>query len=195
MYGCQIVVKLNFGSLWELGSKPDLTPFIAPSPAKPLVNPPIPQAEAGPSRPSSPPSSINAGINDLQLDDDAESRREGTDASAETRLTPAEISTLLNLALLQSLSTTLEPASFPMPASTLYSAHILPNRPAYVPKNQREDVVIAKSEWKKLVKWMKEAGKDGLVKVKESKGEAVVQGLVLSGCSNPLNRIGSIGQG
>ena len=61
-----------------------------------------------------------------------------------------------------------------MPASTLYSAHILPNRPAYIPKEQREDVVVGKSEWKKVSKWFKEVGKEGLVKVKETKGEVTV---------------------
>ena len=42
----------------------------------------------------------------------------------------------------------------------------------------RDDVVIAKSEWKKLAKWMKEVGKDGLVKTKETKGEVIITGLV-----------------
>jgi translation initiation factor 2D len=62
-----------------------------------------------------------------------------------------------------------------MTAAQLYSGHILPNRPVYIPRERREDVVIAKSEWKKLAKWMKESAKDGLVKIKESKGEVVVQ--------------------
>lgn len=35
-------------------------------------------------------------------------------------------------------------------------------------------MVIGKSEWKKLAKWMKEVSKDGLVKIKESKGEVTV---------------------
>jgi translation initiation factor 2D len=35
-------------------------------------------------------------------------------------------------------------------------------------------VVIGKSEWKKLSKWMKEASKEGLVKIKETKGEVIV---------------------
>jgi translation initiation factor 2D len=90
-------------------------------------------------------------------------------------LDPSEISTLLSLALLQSLSS-INPTIFPLSASLLYSAHILPNRPAYIPKDQRDEVVIAKSEWKKLGKWMKEAGKEGILKVKENKGEFVVQG-------------------
>jgi len=41
-------------------------------------------------------------------------------------------------------------------------------------------VVIGKSEWKKLAKWMKEASKDGLLKIKESKGEVTVQRYVIT---------------
>jgi len=82
----------------------------------------------------------------------------------------------LTLALLQALSSdAVASLSFPIPASQLYSGHILPNRPAFIPKHQRDDVVIGKSEWKKLGKWMKEASKDGLLKIKEVKGEAVIQ--------------------
>ena len=95
--------------------------------------------------------------------------------TAAANLSTSDVSTLLSLALLQVLSSE-EQLSFPMPASLLYSAHVLPNRPAYIAKDQREEVVIARSTWKKLSKWMKEAGKDGLLKVKEVKGEVVVQG-------------------
>jgi len=100
----------------------------------------------------------------------------GPNQSESIPLSPTEISTLLNLALLQALSSdAIASLSFPVPASQLYSGHILPNRPAYIPRHQRENVVIAKSEWKKLGKWMKEASKDGLIKIKEVKGEAMVQ--------------------
>jgi translation initiation factor 2D len=102
-------------------------------------------------------------------------RKDTTPARDINPLSPSEISTLLGLALIQALSE-IEPSALPMPASLLYSAHVLPNRPAYIPKAHREDVVIGKSEWKKLTKWMKEASKDGLVKIKESKGEVTVTG-------------------
>jgi translation initiation factor 2D len=90
-------------------------------------------------------------------------------------LSPSEIDTLLTVSLHHVLST-LQPSSFPMPASLLYSAHVLPCRPAYIPISQRDDVVIGKSEWKKLSKWMKEASKEGLLKIKETKGEVIVTG-------------------
>lgn len=84
----------------------------------------------------------------------------------------SDVSTLLSLALLQGLAS-LTASAFPMPASLLYSAHVLPNRPAYIPAAKREEVVIAKSSWKKLSKWMKEAAKDGLIKIKEAKDGGV----------------------
>lgn len=34
--------------------------------------------------------------------------------------------------------------------------------------------MVGKSEWKKVSKWFKEVGKEGLVKVKETKGEVTV---------------------
>ena len=130
---------------------------------------PLPSAEAGPSRPLTPVYNIieateTLNVNDTHFDD-----------PASVPLEPSDISTLLSVALLQALAG-LDPSSLPMSASLLYSAHILPNRPAYIPKDRRDDVLIAKSEWKKLAKWMKEVSKEGLVKIKETKGEIVVQG-------------------
>ena len=43
-------------------------------------------------------------------------------------------------------------------------------------------MVIGKSEWKKLAKWMKELGKDGVLKIKESKGEVTVTSSVQLTC-------------
>lgn len=106
-------------------------------------------------------------LNDLDLNTKSE--------EAKQNLTSSEISTLLSLALLQSLQT---PPPLPIPASLLYSAHVLPNRPAYIPAGNRDDVVIAKSDWKKLGKWMKEVSKDGSIKIKETKGEVIVTAYV-----------------
>ncbi len=153
-----------------MGSKPALLTFSLPLPQKPLTPPPT--TEAGPSRPRSP-------INDLTYSAQQLSIADGDpDAHSATPLKSSEISTLLSVALLRAL-THLEASIFPMPASLLYSAHILPNRPAYIPKEKREDVVVCKSEWKKLAKWMKEVSKEGLMKIKETKGEVTVQGCVI----------------
>ena len=150
-----------------MGSKPTLKTFTLPPPTNPLVPPP---QEAGPSRPRTP-------IDDLV--DDTSNLKVNNAAAPVASLSPSDVSTLLSLALLQALtSNSLPLSSFPIPASSLYSAHVLHNRPAYIPKDQRDEVVIGKSEWKKLAKWMKEVSKGGLLRIKEAKGEIVVQGYV-----------------
>lgn len=126
-------------------------------PAKPLEPPPETEAPA----PADSAEDLAEEVAELTVEDKGEP------------LTPAEVSTLLTAALMQTLSS-LSPSQLPIPSSQLYSAHILPNRPAYIPHDRRDDVVIAKSEWKKLAKWMKELNKEGLLKTKETKGEVVV---------------------
>jgi translation initiation factor 2D len=161
-------------SLWESSSKPKIQAFQPPLPISPLSPNPnqTVETEAGPSRPRS--NSTSAGT--------TKEREEGIIPSLEDldisepqipkqNLSSSEISTLLSLSLLQSLQS---PPSLPIPASLLYSAHVLPNRPAYIPVGNRDEVVIAKSDWKKLGKWMKEVSKDGLIKIKETKGEVIV---------------------
>jgi translation initiation factor 2D len=161
-------------SLWESSSKPKLQAFQSPLPISPISPNPNQTAvtDAGPSRPRS--NSISAGT--------TEEREEGLVPSLEDldisepqipkqQLSSSEISTLLTLSLLQSLQS---PPSLPIPASLLYSAHILPNRPSYIPVGNRDEVVISKSDWKKLGKWMKEVSKDGLIKIKETKGEVIL---------------------
>ncbi|XAO21936.1 hypothetical protein I312_100693 [Cryptococcus bacillisporus CA1280] len=149
--------------LWDLGSKPTLSTFTLPPPQNPLAAPP--EGFEPMPKSSSPPA-----IQQLSI-----SAEDGSKASipVSTSLSASEISSLLSLSLLQALSG-LQPSAFPMSASLLYSSHILPSRPAYIPKAERDEVVIGKSDWKKLAKWMKEASKDGIVKIKESKGEVTV---------------------
>ncbi|OXG29680.1 translation initiation factor 2D [Cryptococcus neoformans Ze90-1] len=149
--------------LWDLGSKPTLSTFILPPPQIPLVAPP---EGSEPIRKSSSPPAVQ------QLSISEEDAPEAS-IPVSTSLSASEISSLLSLSLLQALSG-LQPSAFPMSASLLYSSHILPSRPAHIPKAKRDEVVIGKSEWKKLAKWMKEAGKEGIVKIKESKGEFIV---------------------
>ncbi|KAL7422036.1 hypothetical protein Q5752_003809 [Cryptotrichosporon argae] len=156
---CDILCIID-DHLWALGSKPSLPTFSLPRPVNPLVPPPEP-AQA---------------IADLTLTGaDAAPASDPAPKTSSAPLSPAEVSTLLSLALLQTL-TTLKPGTLPMPASTLYATAIIPNRPAYIPLDRRDDVVIAKSEWKKLARWMKDTSKDGLLKIKEAKGEVVVTG-------------------
>lgn len=157
-----------------MGSKPAMPTFTLPPPVKPLVPPP---AEAGPSQSAPPSSTTDTLAEELDSKSLNDTSRPTSAGDSVGPLSPAEISTLLSSALIQSLSS-LPPSAFPLPASSLYSAHILPNRPAYIPREQRDDVVIGKSEWKKLAKWMKEVSKEGIVKTKEIKGEVTVMGYV-----------------
>ncbi|ORX35611.1 hypothetical protein BD324DRAFT_642848 [Kockovaella imperatae] len=163
---CDVLYMIN-DHLWQMGSKPTLLTFTLPVPSPGLAPPPASE-DSGLSENPIPVSESIVEMKDLRIDDSAA-------PVTPADLSPSDISTLLNQALYQTLSTS-ESLSFPMPASTLYSAHIFPNRPAYIPKAQRDEVVIGKSEWKKLTKWMKEISKDGVIKMKESKGEIVVQG-------------------
>ncbi|WWC94546.1 hypothetical protein V866_001392 [Kwoniella sp. B9012] len=156
--------------LWELGSKPSLTPFSLPIPINPLAQPPDQPSSPVPSEPAFQQLSIT----DEDPRPESISGPSSIPSSSSEPLSSSEISTLLSISLLHALSS-LQPASFPIPASLLYSAHVLPNRPSYIPKKRREEVVIAKSDWKKLTKWMKELGKEGLLKIKETKGEVIVQ--------------------
>lgn len=92
--------------------------------------------------------------------------------SSTSNFSTSDIDEFLNASLIQSLLA-ISPSSLPMSGSTLYSAHILPNRSAAIPKESREDVVIAKSSWKKVGKWLKVMGDGkggaGLVRIKEDK--------------------------
>ena len=164
--------------MWDEGSKSTLPTFKLPAPRVPLAPPP--NSDAGPSRPRTPTEPFQALTlpdEESTADDDAPQTRDGGPSTHVDPLEPSEISTLLTVSLLQALID-LQPSLFPIPASLLYSAHVLPCRPAYIPREKREEVVISRSEWKKLAKWMKEAGKEGLLRIKESKGEVIVQGWV-----------------
>ncbi|WVO15234.1 hypothetical protein L204_102883 [Cryptococcus depauperatus] len=155
--------------LWALGSKPDLTTFTIPIPQSPIATPPR-NTEDVPSGAPSPP------IEHLSISEDAAAAKGSAPFAPLVSLSSSEISSLLSISLLQALSH-LPPSSFPLSASLLYSSHILPCRPAYIPKEKRDEVVIGKSNWKKLTKWMKEVSKEGLLKIKESKGEVIVVSL------------------
>lgn len=86
-------------------------------------------------------------------------------------LSTAEVDTALQQALLLSLKALARtPASFPMPASSIYSSHILPNRPA----SAGAGVEIKKSSYKKLAGLMKVATKNSWIVTKEVKGELMV---------------------
>jgi translation initiation factor 2D len=59
---------------------------------------------------------------------------------------------------------------FPLPASSLYSQYVLPFRPA----SSSSDIDIKRSSFKKLTPWLKSLGKEGLLGIKEMKGDILV---------------------
>ncbi|GJN93815.1 hypothetical protein Rhopal_006873-T1 [Rhodotorula paludigena] len=95
--------------------------------------------------------------------------------TATSDLSPADVDALLLSSLLQALSSTLPSASFPLPASLLYSAHILPSRPASVPRDAIE--LKRSASFRKLDRLVKAAVKRGWIAAKETRGEWVVVGV------------------
>ncbi|CAL1697893.1 unnamed protein product [Somion occarium] len=98
-----------------------------------------------------------------------------------TTLTPEDVSHCLRSALLQALQTTLKslpPPSFPIPASTFWSTYILPSRPAYAlgtnGLSDSNQIDIKHSTHKTVKTFLKAMAKEGLLKLKESKGDVLV---------------------
>ena len=112
-----------------------------------------------------------------------------------------EVDAILYVALLQSLSVLSKQSDqLPMPTSSLYSSHVLPNRPAHWPPRDAkgrktsqlprhlvevdkdgeeklisaETVDIKRTFAKKLSKWIKMAEKIELLKCKDVKGKDTV---------------------
>jgi len=110
-------------------------------------------------------------------------KKEGPDVGPEgaaavpvpEKLTPEDVSVRLRAALLQALRTTLTnlPSSaFPMPTTTLYTAHILPARP--FTRSVTTPVDIKHSSFKSLSSFLHTAEKGGLLKLKDARPDAVV---------------------
>ncbi|KAI0052419.1 hypothetical protein FA95DRAFT_1601793 [Auriscalpium vulgare] len=98
----------------------------------------------------------------------------GDHETAEAQLSPEDVSAILRTALLQALATTLSalpPSAFPLPASTLYTAHLLPARPAPAPATP---IDIKHSAFKSLTAFLRAAEKQGLLRLKDAARADVV---------------------
>ncbi|EIW76663.1 hypothetical protein CONPUDRAFT_157843 [Coniophora puteana RWD-64-598 SS2] len=94
--------------------------------------------------------------------------------AAASSFSKEEVSDILRASLIQAIATTvssLPAATFPIPASTFYSAHILPARPA---SSQATPIDIKHSSYKSLTTFLKATEKDGLVKLKDLKGDILI---------------------
>ncbi|KAH7908853.1 hypothetical protein BJ138DRAFT_1115485 [Hygrophoropsis aurantiaca] len=96
-------------------------------------------------------------------------------------LSKEEVSSILHSSLLQAIRTSLSsvsPSAYPIPASTFYSSHILPSRPAFFSPTPSTPVDIKHSSHKSLTAFLKSAEKDGLLKLKDMKFDVLVLGVI-----------------
>ncbi|KAI0742631.1 eukaryotic translation initiation factor SUI1 family protein [Daedaleopsis nitida] len=96
-------------------------------------------------------------------------------------LTPEDVSDCLRSAVLQAIGMNLAgvpPSTFPMSASTFWSSYVLPARPAQaLGTNGLADanaVDVKQSTYKNVKSFLKACAKEGLIKLKETKGDVVV---------------------
>ncbi|TFK97828.1 hypothetical protein BDV98DRAFT_513248 [Pterulicium gracile] len=112
---------------------------------------------------------VDSGVKELSILDPAPDEEKSL--AAQTR-SPQDVSTLLRSALLQFLSTQppLQPASFPIPATTFYTSYILPFRPAALlaepDPTLLRSIDLKHSSHKSLSQFLKSLQKEGLIKLK-----------------------------
>ncbi|KAI0035519.1 hypothetical protein K488DRAFT_43160 [Vararia minispora EC-137] len=95
------------------------------------------------------------------------------DNTPQMELTAEEISSILREALLQAIRTSvsaLPVSAFPVPASTFYTTHVLPARPISV-ASASPAVDIKHSAFKSFGAFLKQAEKQGLLRLKDSRGD------------------------
>ncbi|RDX44971.1 eukaryotic translation initiation factor SUI1 family protein [Lentinus brumalis] len=96
-------------------------------------------------------------------------------------LTPEDVSDCLRSALLQAIGMSLDgvpPSTFPISASTFWSSYVLPARPAQALTASglidASAVDVKHSTFKNVKSFLKASAKEGLLKLKETKGDVVV---------------------
>lgn len=168
-YSCSTLICLDGSSLWEMGNEVDLPSIPYPRPRIPLIQSSSPAHQPPTSELENGHTSGTAATGTSGLEDSASnfSLKDGDQAAGS--LSVSEIDEYLNAALHQALAT-IGSSGTPISASSLYSGYVLPSRPSSIPAQLREEVVIGKSSWKKLAKWMKLIEKEGLIKAKEGRG-------------------------
>ncbi|CAE6515768.1 unnamed protein product [Rhizoctonia solani] len=130
---------------------------------------------------------VTEALEGVKLDGEADGDSIGEKAAVTERApTAQEIETTLRATTLYALAR-LDAASLPLPASTLYSSHILPSRPARPtvpssnateqpidPKTFLSHLDIKHTPHKKLAPFLKTFEKDGILKLKDVRGELLV---------------------
>ncbi|TPX30413.1 hypothetical protein SmJEL517_g06012 [Synchytrium microbalum] len=108
----------------------------------------------------------------IEKSETIDSQQEGdeNDEPAISKITPAEMDSLLETALFTAIKLKVpeDPRAYPISASQLYSGYILPSRRAGT------SIDIKGSTFKKLAKFLKKYEKAGLLKTKEVRGELMI---------------------
>ncbi|KAF9512452.1 hypothetical protein BS47DRAFT_1464083 [Hydnum rufescens UP504] len=135
-------------TLWEIGSKPEPPDSI---PTLRLTSPTFPVEPS--------PGSVDKGAAPVE--------------SESIPMPSLKADAILRKALIQAITKIIKLSSstFPMSSSTFYSAHILPSRPASSEKGPSSSELVKRSSYKKVSKFLQAVEKEGLLKLKDFKGD------------------------
>ncbi|KAJ2630922.1 hypothetical protein H4R22_002330 [Coemansia sp. RSA 1290] len=150
--------------LWDAGSKQELPEIPVETPVSEEANSKQQDEEAAAEN-----FSLSAAV------PEENSKALATASNDTPDISPSEMDDLLLMALKQVIATTLDQKHasnlLPISASLLYSTYMIPNAPYGF------DLDIKKSNYKKLVKFLKAVEKQGLLKLKDIRGELHVKSL------------------
>ncbi|KAJ2450154.1 hypothetical protein EV183_004468 [Coemansia sp. RSA 2336] len=150
--------------LWDAGSKQELPEIPVEASAPEAINDKQQDEEAA---------AANSSLSAAAPEENPETL--ATASNDKPDISPSEMDDLLLMALKQVMATTLDQKHastlLPISASLLYSAYMIPNAPYGF------DLDIKKSNYKKLVKFLKTVEKQGLLKLKDIRGELHVKSL------------------
>ncbi|CAE6440089.1 unnamed protein product, partial [Rhizoctonia solani] len=167
-----ITLHATGDALWALGSKQEPPEGNQPEAAAPTIG-----SVDG----------VTTAVEDVKLDGEIEQGEASTQAVTSERVPSAqEIEILLRSTTLYALAR-VDASALPLPASTFYSSHILPSRPARPtlpqsnetdepidPKTLLSHLDIKHTSHKKLAPFLKGFEKDGILKLKDVRGELLI---------------------
>jgi translation initiation factor 2D len=181
--------------LWEMGGKEDPPTPRAIEPSQktdPEVNDDVTSSGVTNPATGTTPENLGEGPSQAKGESSTTPPKEETNPLSQQGISPetgvvispnqenSDVSELLQSALLQSIATTLSklPASsFPISPSIFSETYILPYRSFKEVSATSTPVDIKHSGYKSLTAFLKSSAKEGLIKLKESKGEVVITGM------------------
>ncbi|KAJ2852365.1 hypothetical protein IWW36_000252 [Coemansia brasiliensis] len=159
-----LIVHTYKDCLWDAGNKQELPEISVETPASEETNDMQQDEEAAAENPET-----------LTAAPKENSETAATVPNDKPDISPSEMDDLLLMALKQVMATTLDQKHasglLPISASLLYSTYMIPNAPYGF------ELDIKKSNYKKLVKFLKAVEKQGLLKLKDIRGELHIKSL------------------